>query len=368
MTPSHFRQPDCVRIRLLPIGTGEADTLNRVFSVLLATAIFSFAGSPASAQPDGFEHFRTRFPLVGAHTRVDCESCHRDGLFRGTPVECRFCHDGTGRLATTAASNRHIPHSGLECDSCHRTNRWEPVRMDHSVVTNRCEKCHSGVFASGRPSRHVLSTDDCGDCHRTATWRTTRFGHSSITGSCRTCHDGISATGKHAGHLVTTADCDLCHSTRRWVPSRFNHSEVAGSCSNCHDGSTATGIPGSHFTSSLECDACHSTTRWSRMTYDHAGGEYPGDHRESLSCKKCHGGNSSTVTWPSPSYQPDCAGCHASDYKTGPHKKHENPDRNYSVSELRDCSGSCHVYTDSSLTKIQKRRDREHRVGDGDFD
>lgn len=38
------------------------------------------------------------------------------------------------------------------------------------------------------------------------------------------------------------------------------------------------------------------------------------------------------------------------------------------VSELHDCSWSCHMYTDSSQTGIKKRRNREHRPSDGDFD
>jgi hypothetical protein len=37
------------------------------------------------------------------------------------------------------------------------------------------------------------------------------------------------------------------------------------------------------------------------------------------------------------------------------------------VDELRDCAGSCHFYTDSSLTTIKDRRNSEHRSGDGDF-
>jgi hypothetical protein len=41
----------------------------------------------------------------------------------------------------------------------------------------------------------------------------------------------------------------------------------------------------------------------------------------------------------------------------------------YSVAELKDCSGACHVYRDSSLTTIVTRRSGpEHRVTDEDFD
>ncbi len=382
--------------------------------IAISSLLWIAIPSPSAAQTPDFDHFRTRFPLVGAHNRVDCESCHRDGLFRGTPSECRQCHDGTGQRATTAASSQHIPHAGLDCDSCHRTRRWDSARMDHSQISNRCGECHNGMFAEGRHTRHIRTTDDCGECHRTTTWSHARMDHDAITGSCTSCHDGVTATGKNAGHFVTTQDCGICHSTRRWSPSRFDHSEVSAPCSTCHDGITATGkhgghivtssecdvchstrrwsptdfdhsgasgtcstchngtdatgIPSGHFTTALECDSCHSTSRWSSMNYGHAGTAYPGDHRQTLDCTDCHGGNSQAVTWPAPSYQPDCAACHYGDFERDEHKKHENPDRDYTTSELRDCSGSCHVYEDSSLTTIKERRTREHRVSDRDFD
>ena len=68
-----------------------------------------------------------------------------------------------------------------------------------------------------------------------------------------------------------------------------------------------------------------------------------------------------------PSLAPDCAGCHRNDYRTGPHKKHENPDVQYTVQELKDCTGSCHIYTDATLTQIKETRNREHRVSDSGF-
>jgi len=74
------------------------------------------------------------------------------------------------------------------------------------------------------------------------------------------------------------------------------------------------------------------------------------------------------VNWSAPAYVPDCAACHANDFKQGPHKKYENPDTFYSVSELRDCSGSCHLYTDSGLTTIKNRRPGpEHRTTSSSF-
>ena len=119
---------------------------------------------------------------------------------------------------------------------------------------------------------------------------------------------------------------------------------------------------------SLQCDRCHSNTRWTPIVLRHSSPNYPGDHRARLVCTSCHRGNAQTVTWPTPAYQPDCAGCHARNFKPGPHTRHKNPDTRYTVSELRDCSGSCHVYSDSSMSTVVKRRNGEHRVSDGGFD
>ena len=49
-------------------------------------------------------------------------------------------------------------------------------------------------------------------------------------------------------------------------------------------------------------------------------------------------------------YKPDCAGCHAGDYEQNEHKKVDSPRIYYTVSELRNCAGACHEYTDSSMT------------------
>lgn len=72
--------------------------------------------------------------------------------------------------------------------------------------------------------------------------------------------------------------------------------------------------------------------------------------------------------YPNAAFQPDCAGCHTNDYRPGPHKKYENPDTPYTVAELRDCAGACHIYTDSSLTVINEARPGpEHSAAQNEF-
>jgi hypothetical protein len=187
---------------------------------------------------------------------------------------------------------------------------------------------------------HINTTNVCEDCHSVVAFAPVpRVDHTQVVGTCSTCHNGTTALGKHAGHLQTTAECDVCHSTSAFVPSQFDHSNVApGTCSTCHNGSTSTGKPPNHFGTQLECDTCHSRNAWTPLTFTHSSGNYPGDHITQPTCLDCHTSNAQAVPWPFPAYAPDCAACHASDYRPGPHK-------NATVSALRDCAGTCHKQT-----------------------
>jgi hypothetical protein len=241
--------------------------------------------------------------------------------------------------------------------------------VDHADVLGSCFSCHNGTTAPGKSQNHIASDNNCDDCHNTNGWTPAVFDHSNVApGSCNTCHNGATVTGKPSNHILTSAQCDACHNTIAWTPANFDHDSVNGSCSSCHNGTQATGKPGNHFTTNLQCDTCHTTNNWSTLIFSHSSGNYPGDHRGNLGCNKCHTSNSQVISWPAPGYKPDCAGCHAADYKSGPHKKSESPKTFYTVGELRDCSGACHVYTDNSHTTIEKNRSGpKHTVTQGDF-
>ena len=219
---------------------------------------------------------------------------------------------------------------------------------------------------------HIASDTSCDSCHTASAWKPAlRVDHNHVTGTCNSCHDGAQAPGKPASHIPTTAQCGDCHSTLAWLPAAFDHAGVTSGCRTCHDGTTASGPSTGHMTfpvNNFECNHCHTTTAWSPNTFRHvAGGGYPGDHRVALSCTSCHAANTDAATWRAPAYKPDCAGCHASRFKPDPHKKYG--DVKYTVSELRNCSGACHVYTSSTLTTILTRRSGpEHRITDDKFD
>ena len=140
-----------------------------------------------------------------------------------------------------------------------------------------------------------------------------------------------------------------------------------GTCASCHNGTTATGKPTNHFMTTRSCDACHRTTGWTPVTaYTHQSPFYK-QHNSGVTCASCHYTSSEVIPWKFGAYKPDCAGCHASVFKSGPHKKVDTPQILYTVMELKDCSGSCHTYTDSTFTTIKKARTSQHRATDGSF-
>jgi len=126
--------------------------------------------SAQSAFRSGFDHFTTSWPLDGAHQNVDCENCHAEGLFKGTPRDCSSCHNRGGLVKATAPPRDHI-RSTNQCQDCHSETSWAAVRrVDHTQVLGSCQSCHNGVIATGKPPDHPPASNQCEFCHRTNTW------------------------------------------------------------------------------------------------------------------------------------------------------------------------------------------------------
>lgn len=110
--------------------------------------------NPTNWEDANFDHNLSAFPLTGAHTQVECESCHVNDTFKDTPTECVACH---------AEPQEHAGKFGTECAYCHTTNAWEPASfngehtfpMNHGNGDGSCQTCH--------PSS--LETYTCYGCH-----------------------------------------------------------------------------------------------------------------------------------------------------------------------------------------------------------
>jgi hypothetical protein len=341
-------------------------------TVIVALALAWFFTAPAAAvQRTQFDHLTTGYELQGAHRDLSCEYCHQRGVFKGTPRTCVGCHTAGSRVTSTPRPPNHISTQD-DCQLCHSLYNFEPiVHMDHLAARGTCFSCHNGLSVMGKNPGHIPSDNNCGACHTTNAFNPVRMDHTNLVvraaNSCRGCHSGVQAATAPRNHVPTTQECGACHGTLSWTPARFDHTAIAGNCQSCHNGATATGKVAGHMTTSLDCSTCHRYPNWSAVIFVHTSAEYPGDHHGAPACTACHTTNTDKAAWQFAAYRPGCGGCHAGAFRPDGHDKTLGGMK-YNISELQNCSGACHVYTDAKLTTIAKPRPAgHHKVTDGAF-
>ncbi len=264
-----------------------------VFAVFMAFVCGSGLAA-TSVGNSSFNHNTTGFALSGAHNRVSCESCHTQGVFRGTPKDCASCHRPGGKAPGKPAN--HISTT-IACDSCHLPSGWTPVYFNHEmtqgVVKGQCATCHNNGAVKGKPAAHIRTNSSCDTCHSSKAWLPASFNHREATPfNCATCHNGLISVGKPPNHPFTLASCAACHRTTAWLPViKFNHLDIVNNCTRCHvSGSQTTAPPApldtlhSNVSNVTRCEACHRTT-----TDFKSGASF--DHRlTTASCASCHNG------------------------------------------------------------------------------
>lgn len=185
----------------------------------------------------GFDHARSKYPLEGAHARVECAKCH-------TVPRVTRVRDGKGHL---------VP-------------QWKPLPHDS------CETCHADLHA-GRFT--AVFAGGCVHCHVVASWKTITPGAFS--------HD---ATRYPLRGLHAKVACEKCHDPKRPWTARPKYAR----CDDCHadaHAGTATlrGRP-------ADCAACHAVEGWRVVVYTaaaHAGSKYPLQGRHTaIACERCH--------------------------------------------------------------------------------
>jgi hypothetical protein len=277
------------------------------------------AWRPAS----NIDHDQTRFPLRGAHRGADCNQCHRNGQFQGTPRDCVSCH----RSAYDGA--RSPSHAGFptSCDSCHSTSAWRPASFDHDRSRFPLTGAHRGV--------------DCGRCHRNGQY-------TGTSRECVSCHRSSYDSARNPSHAGFPTSCDSCHSTNAWRPASFNHDQsrfpLTGAhrgvdCARCHRNGQYAGTPRDCYSCHradydgtnnpnhrsagfpTDCTGCHTTNGWRPASFDHDARSFPiysGAHRGRWSsCSTCHtsAGNYRVFT---------CLSCHPHSDRQRTDDKHRN--------------------------------------------
>lgn len=254
--------------------------------LLLVSPLTGFAqAKPSKATASViFDHFKTGFPLLGAHTAVPCESCHLRGVFKGTPTKCASCHNG---VIATGKPQNHIPTSE-PCSNCHNPNSkvWDlEGGFNHNGITGNCISCHNGVKATGKGINHIKTSDKCEACHaNTRSWQPVlNVDHNEVQGTCSSCHNNRLAQGKGPNHIQTNQECDSCHkSTKDWSAAAVDHSKITSNCATCH----SKDKPSKHFPTTADCSQCHKTKplEWDNAGFDHA-------LANGKRCDSCHNGS-----------------------------------------------------------------------------
>jgi len=158
----------------------------------------AFAGSCDSCHGDegwkrlktatGFDHSKTKFPLLGKHVKAACLDCHKTSNFKA-PVEhekCANCHQKDNPHKTQFAAQ--------DCDACHTVDGYKPSTFTisrhqtsryklvgkHEIV--ECVKCH---FPAGKDADYRPAYAACRDCHKDA--HGGQF-TKSYEDRCDTCH------------------------------------------------------------------------------------------------------------------------------------------------------------------------------------
>ena len=272
---------------------------------------------------------QNRFPLIGAHAAVDCESCHKGaatGQFQGLSTQCYSCHANDFK---TAANPNHVTAGfSTSCESCHGTNTWLDAKFDHASVgfpltnahadpprmcldchinnnynltSTACTSCHLKDFQGATNPNHVAGgfSQTCQTCHTTIAWQPATFDHTSV---------GFALTNAHADPPRMCLDCHINN----------NYNLTSTACSSCHlkDYNTAT-APVNHVQMAFPtaCESCHDTVVWTDGKFDHSATGFLLTNSHTVpprACADCHINNNYNLT----SANTACVSCHLNDYNT----------------------------------------------------
>lgn len=287
--------------------------------------------------------------LVFTDTPNDCINCHTDVHFQTVGNDCMRCHSTSSWIVD------HIPelhemngfpligaHSVLNCIECHNTEtnlRFEPIgneciichQNDYMAATNpnhleagyseNCEECHDplGFGWSGEGILHdffplVQGHDigDCFECHDQDTY-------SGLSPECVECHlEDYNSTNDpdHVEQNFST-DCAACHTIGGWTPAFIDHSffpltlghdiqncsechltdnfsDTSPECVSCHEEDYQNTNDPNHEAANFptDCAACHNTGGWEPAQFDHDSQFFPiytGEHENEWDeCSDCH--------------------------------------------------------------------------------
>jgi len=334
-TPNDYSVFTCTTCHANP----ETDEQHNGISGYTYKSTACLACHPTGDADGAFDHNATEFPLTGAHTVVDCQSCHANG-YEGTSTACQSCH--TQDFNQSINPNHGSLGFSMECATCHTTEPgWRPATLDnhndyyvltgaHSDIANQCASCHNGDYNN--------TPNTCAGCHQQDYNQTVDPPHVE---------------------LQFSTDCASCHTERGWIPATFNHDDehfpiysgahdgqwdqcaachttpgdyALFTCVTCHANPETndqhTGVNG-YVYNSTACLACHPNGE-ANGGFDHSATGFPltGAHT-SINCLECHAnGFEGTPT--------ECQACHTPAFNQSTNPNHT------ALGFTNDCA-TCHT-------------------------
>jgi len=272
------------------------------------------------------QHFN-RFPLVGAHALLQCDSCHKNaavGQFQGLSTDCLSCH--AAQFQQAANPNHAASGFPTSCQECHSMDTWFGAKFDHLrfagfALTGMhasldCTACHVGGRFKGTPvdclgchakdwaitsnPNHITAgfPTSCATCHNTSSWMNVNFNHAM---------SGWPLSGAHA-----KVPCAQCHINGRYTA-------MPTTCSSCHMTDFQKTTNPNHVSGGfpIDCSICHSTISWANATFNHALSGFPltGAHA-TLQCQSCHANGQFT------NLSTACVSCHLKDFQNTNNPNH----------------------------------------------
>lgn len=242
----------------------------------------------------GFDHEKSRFPLLGKHKAIKCEACHKqknqylkldsfdqcmdchedyhkgEFLRAGRDPACDLCHDNSGFSPSLYGIEKHqktrFPlegsHLAQPCISCHKPQGKSVYFWDKMS----CENCHKNIHGP-QFAAYFQSGDGCKSCHTSTAWNDLLFDHQRTK---------FPLSGKHAD-----IGCERCHKSNGTL---VEYTSTATECRSCHKT-----VHAEQFVRS-KCSVCHGPATWKIAAFDHTTlTQYPldGQHKD-LSCGQCH--------------------------------------------------------------------------------
>jgi hypothetical protein len=303
-----------------------------------------------------FDHKKTNYQLLGAHSKVKCEECHiptsskiilkspnadkkhfangknfQLGLYKFPQIkdkekECITCH-----------SDYHKGQLDKNCKTCHNDEKWSETTFDHNKDSKyrlvdkhtkvKCAKCHLP-----QPNQFVIFKNQ----------KRPLIQYKPIGQACIDCHKD-----PHKGSFGR--QCQECHSERDWKITKNFHKNFsltgvhyALECSECHkDGRKLSGLSQQCISCHLKddvhngtlpnCKECHQQQFWDISAFKHSMSNFPlrGAHR-TIDCSECHKGGVYK------GLASQCYTCHRSDAVAATSFNHNAP-FDFTYSNCTDC-------------------------------